>query len=236
MRPSISKNLLTLIIAGFTALLFPSCNKNNAAPPVTSSTTDSLPTGIIDSSAGCALYPGVPVKFSPSSTNVPAGITFTWSFGDGDTSSGMFATHAYSVGGTYTVTISFNNSIVPALSRTVYVTPITGSHYTQLMGGMRSWVGNASGNNGVFPRIGSVDSTFAVQVVDSGIVTFLYADAPMYISYIDTVTKNFITYRDCSGLRSLTYYYLRDSMSYYYNAWTQGTVGEDYPQLSLHTQ
>ena len=230
MKPSLSKILALAAAIGIAFFSATSCKKISGTNP---KSTDSLPTAIIDSSAGCAFYPNIPVRFYPSSTNVPGGTTFHWDFGDGGTSTDEFPVHTYTVSGTYSVTLAFNNSL-NLIHKSIYVTPVSGSHYTQLMSGTRRWIGSA---NGVTETLyGTVDTPLVVQVVDSGIIKFLYGNAPMYLSDIDTIVKNCITYTDCSGKRFMRYYYLQDSMAYFYSGWYPNIVGHDYPIISIHTK
>ncbi len=208
MKLILLKSKRIIIVTCIVPFLVSACKKNNT--PVSSQ--DALPTSFYDSVFGCTFYPGVPARFSPYPTvNIPAGTSYLWDFGDSTTSTEEFPTHSYAIGGSYNVTLSFNGSTVKAINQPVYVTPVTGSHYTLQMGGTREWVGTIGGAG----LAGSdLDTMLMVQVVDSGIVTFQYDGAPMYLSYIDTLTDKYIEYHSCPGGGILTYYYLNDSMAY----------------------
>lgn len=184
MKLSTSNIIVVIAISCIAALSTASCKKLFGPKP---KSTDSLPVSFYSNTEKCVLYPGNPVSFGPSSTNVPGGTTFHWSFGDGDTSSQEFPVHTYFVGGTYTVILAFNGSAAHAIDRSIYITPVNGTHYTQLLGAERHWVGNGANGGGVSY---SLDTTLMVAVVDSGTVTFPYAHGLLYLYDVDTLIKN----------------------------------------------
>lgn len=74
----------------------------------------SFPTG--------SICPNTSVNFTNSSTNLIAGSTFSWQFGDGGSDTAKNPSHIYGGGGTYTVSLTVYNS---ALCSSVVTNPIT---------------------------------------------------------------------------------------------------------------
>ena len=83
-------------------------------PPCTESTTTVI-TVFPQPNADFSFAPdnacaGVDIDFSNLSTNTNGGTTFTWDFGDGNTSNQENPTHVYASGGSYTVTLTVENA------------------------------------------------------------------------------------------------------------------------------
>jgi len=74
---------------------------------------------------------GSTVSFDGSSSTVlsgPSSLSYAWNFGDGSTASGSTTSHAYSSGGTYTVTLTVSNGTSQAVtSQTITVPTPPGS-------------------------------------------------------------------------------------------------------------
>jgi hypothetical protein len=87
-------------------------NVSVAATPVITgvATTPSAPTA------------GTAVAFVPSTVGGVGGGSFVWTYGDGASGTGRYATHSYGSAGTYTVTAWWNDSAGGSASRTLNVT------------------------------------------------------------------------------------------------------------------
>ena len=72
----------------------------NTLPPVVNFTSDYVAGGCVN-----------PVQFSDQTTNLDAGTSWLWNFGDGTTSTLQNPSHRYLAAGTYTVSLTVTNSI-----------------------------------------------------------------------------------------------------------------------------
>jgi PKD repeat protein len=73
--------------------------------------------------------PGDTVTFDASASSDPDGsiVSYSWNFGDGNTASGVTATHVYASAGTYTVTLTVrdNQGATSTAQKTIQVGPVT---------------------------------------------------------------------------------------------------------------
>jgi PKD repeat protein/subtilisin family serine protease len=73
--------------------------------------------------------PGDTVTFDASASSDPDGsiVSYSWNFGDGNTASGVAATHVYASAGTYTVTLTVtdNQGATATAQKTIQVGPVT---------------------------------------------------------------------------------------------------------------
>jgi hypothetical protein len=105
------------------------------------------------------------------------------------------------------------------------------------MSGLRSWSGIGYT---VFTYDTITDTMLSVTVIDSSRITFL--GRTLHISNTDTVAGTMLFAQcpvpdpdglDYYGTASLTYYYSKDSISYFFDSGRP--AHEDYRSLQLHT-
>jgi PKD repeat protein len=97
-----------------------------------------------------SVQPGGVVNFSSTSTGTVPGTSYSWTFGDGGTATGLFPSHTYSNGGPHPVFLYITNS--PGCSDTAYVNvnvnsiPCTAnSNFTVVYGGQpQYWLASPS--------------------------------------------------------------------------------------------
>jgi len=211
------------------------CSKSsqNTTKMTTIKSTKPLPSGFYLPSGYCFLYAGSVVSFKTTfPDSIPAGSTFLWKFGDSTTSSSENPDHIFAQTGSYVVTLIINNDAAHATSNTIQIVSILRSPYTLQMGGPRSWSGTTYSYIKEWGAIGPgtvTDSTFSVQVIDSGTITFL-DNVKLRLGQIDTIDK-YLVFTDC-GDRTMTYYYSKDSLAY--RDFYSGTIGHNGEQLYLH--
>ena len=177
--------------------------------------------------SGCP-YAGSVIQFGYNNNYEPAS-TFQWNFGDGTTSNDANPTHTYAQPGIYTVTLIINDDVPTADSHKIQVlSPNVGSPYTALMSGLRLWNGQDQEYQPTsLTQI--VDSPIAVEVIDSGTISFL--GNTLHIVYLDTLYYKYIIYSGCSGAPALYYYYNVDSIEYT----NLRPVGKGSAGLTIHT-
>lgn len=87
----------------------------------TSTITIYPPPTVSFTASDTAVCPGTPITFTSTTTGgVPGAITYTWSFGDGYTSTLANPTHTYAAPGYYNITLTATNSMGCVASLTLY--------------------------------------------------------------------------------------------------------------------
>ena len=230
--------LFIAILLSGTALVLHSCKKRTDNDTVIPQVAPTVARSFTYRSACCVTYAGAPVSFAADTASAATGTSFLWSFGDGTTSTERSPVHTYATGGHFQATLVVNNDHDHPVSDSVRVTSSNTSVYTHNMAGVRNWTvaeDNYIREWGRFTDSREFDSSFALNIVDDGIVRFV-DDVDLYIYIIDTVVAKVIAFRDCSGeTRSLRYYYLQDSIVYMHNEYVQGG-GNSSEYLFAHTK
>jgi uncharacterized repeat protein (TIGR01451 family) len=72
--------------------------------------------------SGVQVYPGVVLNFNSTSTTNGTALSYAWSFGDGQTATGLAASHAYAHAGRYPVTLTVTDGCGFTDTETIYVT------------------------------------------------------------------------------------------------------------------
>jgi PKD repeat protein len=108
----------------YTVTLVASNGCGSGAPYDQTVTVDESPTAAFDApQTGCA---NVPVSFTDTSTGSPT--SWTWSFGDGNTSTLQNPTHAYAAAGTYPVGLTVTNACGASFfSKGISIAPLADS-------------------------------------------------------------------------------------------------------------
>jgi len=188
-----------------------------------------------------SMYVGDVVSFSPNFVAynnlgiIPAGSSFVWDFGDNSTSSDPKPTHIYSQSGDFVATMIVDDDAGNAVHNTVHILPYTGSIYTSHIGGNRLWSGTDSRNWG--PTYPVIDTSLAVEIIDSGKVTFM--NATLHCTGIDTTLKllhfsqKLLPSSQSTGSIFLNYYYNNDSLTY--DVSVISNIGHGGEMLHIHT-
>jgi autotransporter-associated beta strand protein len=131
-----------------------------------------------------------PVSFTNTSQNANS---FTWNFGDGSNSTAMNPAHTYSQPGTYTITMTANNTGCSAVyTESIIVTAAPSSVNTVTESGLNIW----SNNNKVmvdFSQAGDVDALIKVyNILGQTISEEKFTSNALYQKEIDNVEAAYV--------------------------------------------
>lgn len=223
-----TRNFITIVVFCCAAAGFTACKKHAATAPA--SYIDSI------TFTGCECV-GEYINFGyhVSGSGYVAIKDCSWDFGDGGQSGNANSQHLFVNPGTYTVTFNVNGT---QIKRDITIVSfLNGSPYTAYMGGKRHWKGTGYGivledfdHKSWSPAI---DTHFAVQVINAGIVQFPVTSGGVILNLVanDTVNK-YLTFAECLRTATVRYYYMADSIVYY-NYWTEG---HGFESLTVHTE
>jgi PKD repeat protein len=145
---------------------------------------------------------GTPVSFNGSSSSDADGtiVSYTWTFGDGTTATGVTASHAYASNGTYTVNLVVVDDMGAAHSSSTSV--VIGNATTTLNAPSGLYLTKVSGNSGQI-KLTWVDNSNNEQLfrIERSV------NPTSGFTEIAQVNANVITYTEKPPQKNTTYYY-----------------------------
>jgi PKD repeat protein len=159
------KNLIKLVFALVSALMFTSCKDQNSTQPVACFTA---PEDVIA---------GEPAAFSSSCSQYAT--SYVWDFGDGGSSSTASPSHTFQAGGSYTVSLTIMDSEGNSdeTSQSVTVTEVAALEHSGPINADETWI------EGVHRVTGDVYVNGATLTIEPGVTVIFSGHTGIYLGY-----------------------------------------------------